>query len=51
MFSVTIILFLVLEGDSKDFGFVRRSLANTLHTLEDMINDVNSIYFQSSSNF
>ena len=51
MFSATIILSLVLQSDSKYFGSVRRSLANTLHTLEDMINDVNSIHFQSSRNF
>ena len=51
MFSATIILSLVYKSDSEDFGFVRRSLAKTLHTLEDTSNDVNIIHFQSSRNF
>ena len=51
MFSATTILCLVLQSDSKDFGCFRQSLAPTLHTLEDMSKDVNSIHFQSSRNF
>ena len=51
MFSATVILSQVLQSDSKDFGLVRRSLAKTLHTLECMSNDVNSIHFQSRTNF
>ena len=40
MFLATIILSSVLQDDIKDFGFVRRSVANNLHILEDISNDV-----------
>ena len=46
MFSAVNTLSLVLQNDCKDFGSVWRSVAKTLHTLEDMSNDVNNIHFQ-----
>ena len=51
MFSAANTLSPVLQSDCKDFRSVQRSVANTLHTLEDMNNDVNSIHFQLSRNF
>ena len=46
MFSAAKILSIVLHSDCNDFGSVQRFVANVLYTLEDVINDVNSIYFQ-----
>ena len=50
MFSAVNTLSLVLQSDCKDFASVRRFVAKTLHTLEDMSNDVNNIHFQSLRN-
>ena len=47
MFSAAKILSIVLHSDCNDFGSVQRFVANVLYTLEDVINDANSIYFQS----
>ena len=51
MCSATNSLHLVLQSNCKDFGFVWRSVANALHILEDMSNDVNIIHFRSARNF
>ena len=50
MFSAVNTLSVVLQSDCKDFASVRRFVAKTLHTLEDMSNDVNNIHFQSLRN-
>ena len=50
MFSAVNTLSLVLQSDCKDFASVRRFVAKTLRTLEDMSNDVHNIHFQSLRN-
>ena len=51
MFSAANSLSLVLQSDCKNFGFVWRSAASSLHILEDISNDVNIFHFRSSRNY
>ena len=51
MFSAANTLSLVLQSDCKDFGSIQLPVAKTLHTLEDMSNDVRNIHVQCLRNF